>query len=95
MATMVYRTVKYYVGLATKTHSKMADNKKKTGKRDRNLISFRQRYEVAYAVKQLQKQIPGTTKQDAKAALLKAAEEVSPSEKREKAMRAARKILRK
>jgi hypothetical protein len=73
---------------------RMTDNKKKIGKPDRNLISFKQRYEFDYAVKQLQKQVEGTTKQEAKDALTAAAKKVSPSEGREKIMRAARKRLR-
>jgi hypothetical protein len=72
----------------------MADNKKNIGKPDRNLISFKENYEVYYAVNQLQKQIPGTTKREAKDALFKAAKKTSPSEGREKIMRIARKDLR-
>jgi len=72
----------------------MADDKKKTGNPDRNLIAFNQKYEFNYAVRQLQKQIPDTTRQEAKEALTKAARQVSPSEGREKVMRAARKILK-
>jgi hypothetical protein len=72
----------------------MADDKKKVGQPDRNLISFKEKYEFDYAVKQLQKQVPDTTKQEARNALTKAARQVSPSEGREKAMRAARKILK-
>jgi indole-3-glycerol phosphate synthase len=72
----------------------MTDNKKNIGKPDRNLISFKERYEVDYAVKQLQKQVPNTSKQEAKEALIAAAKKVSPSEGREKIMRAARKDLR-
>jgi hypothetical protein len=72
----------------------MADNKQKRGSPDRNLISFKERYEVDYAVKQLQKQVPGTTRQEAKDALFAAARQNSPSEGREKIMRAARKKLR-
>jgi hypothetical protein len=72
----------------------MADNKKKRGKPDRNLISFKQKYEFDYAAKQLQKQVADTTRQEAKDALTKAAKKISPSEGREKIMRAARKILR-
>lgn len=72
----------------------MADNKKNIGKPDRNLISFKQKYEFDYAVKQLQKKVPETTKQEAKDALTKAAKKISPSEGREKIMRAARKELR-
>lgn len=72
----------------------MGDDKKKTGTPDRNLISFKEKYEFDYAVKQLQKQVPDTTKTEAKTALTEAAKKVSPSEGREKIMRAARKILR-
>ena len=72
----------------------MADNKKKTGKPDSYLISFKEKYEFDYAANQLQKQVPDTTKQEAKNALTEAAKKVSPSEGREKVMRAARKILR-
>jgi hypothetical protein len=71
----------------------MADNKKNRGNQDRSLISFRERYEVDYAVKQLQKQT-GANRQEAKEALLAAAKQNSPSEGREKIMRAARKKLR-
>ncbi len=71
----------------------MTDNKKKTGKPDSYLISFKERYEFDYAVGQLQKQVSDTTKQEAKDALTKAAKKVNPSEGREKIMRAARKIL--
>lgn len=72
----------------------MADDKKKIGKPDRNLISFKQKYEFDYAVKQLQKQVPDTTKQEAKEALTKAAKKISPSEGRAKIMRVAKKDLR-
>lgn len=72
----------------------MADNKKNVGKPDRNLISFKEKYEFDYAAKQLQKQVPDTTKQQAKSALTEAAKAVSPSEGREKIMRQARKILK-
>lgn len=72
----------------------MADNKQNRGNPDRNLISFKQKYEFDYAVKQLQKQVPDTTRQEANDALTKAAEKISPSEGREKIMRAARKDLR-
>jgi hypothetical protein len=72
----------------------MGDDKKKTGTPDRNLISFKEKYEFDYAVKQLQKQVPDTTKQEAKKALAEAARKISPSEGREKIMRAARKKLR-
>jgi predicted metal-dependent hydrolase len=72
----------------------MTDDKKKIGQPDRNLISFKEKYEFDYAAKQLQKQVEDTTRQEAKDALTKAAKKVSPSEGREKVMRAARKILR-
>jgi hypothetical protein len=72
----------------------MSDDKNKRGQQDRNLISFRQKYEVDYAVKQLQKQFPDETKKEVKGALLEAAREISPSEGREKIMRRARKKLR-
>ena len=72
----------------------MADDKKNIGKPDRYLISFKEKYEFNYAVNQLQKQVPDTTKQEAKDALIKAAKQISPSEGREKIMRAARKKLR-
>lgn len=72
----------------------MTDNKNKRGKPDSYLISFKQKYEFDYAVNQLQKQVEGATKQEAKEALTAAAKAVSPSEGREKVMRAARKRLR-
>lgn len=72
----------------------MPDNKKNIGKPDRNLISFKQKYEFDYAVKQLQKKVPDTTKQEAKDALTKAAKQISPSEGRAKIMRVAVKKLR-
>lgn len=72
----------------------MADDKKNIGNPDRNLIAFKQTYEFDYAAKQLQKQVPDATRQEAKEALTKAARQVSPSEGREKVMRAARKILK-
>lgn len=72
----------------------MADDKSNRGSPDRNLISFKQKYEFDYAVKQLQNQVPDTTKQEAKAALTEAARENRPSEGREKIMRAARRILK-
>ena len=72
----------------------MADDKQNRGNPDRNLINFKQKYEFDYAVKQLQKQVPDTTRQEAKDALTKAAKKISPSEGREKIMRAARKDLR-
>jgi len=71
----------------------MADDKTKIGKRDRNLISFKQKYEVAYAVNQLKKQFPDETKQDIKDVLFEAAKKISPSEGRDKIMRLARKNL--
>jgi hypothetical protein len=72
----------------------MADDKTKVGQPDRNLISFKQKYEFDYAAKQLQKQAPKTTRQEARDALTEAARRVSPSEGREKVMRAARKVLK-
>jgi hypothetical protein len=72
----------------------MTDNKQKRGSSDRNLISFREKYEFNYAVMQLQKQVPNTTRQEAKGALTAAAKKISPSEGRGKIMRAARKKLR-
>jgi hypothetical protein len=72
----------------------MADDKSKVGRQDRNLISFKQKYEFDYAVRQLQKQFPEETKKDVKEALTDAAKAVSPSEGREKIMRQARKNLR-
>lgn len=72
----------------------MADDKTKTGRQDDNLISFKQHYEVDYAVNQLKKQFPDETKKDIKEALFDAAKQVSPSEGREKIMRLARKDLR-
>lgn len=71
----------------------MADNKKKIHE-DKNLISFKQNYEVDYAVRQLKKQFPDETKKDVKEALFDAARQVRPSEGREKIMRLARKTLR-
>lgn len=72
----------------------MSDDKNKRGAPDSNLISFKQKYEFDYAVKQLQNQVPDTTKTEAKEALTEAARKVSPSEGREKIMRTARKILK-
>ena len=72
----------------------MADNKNKTGHPDRNLISFKQKYEFDYAVKQLQKQFPNETKKEVKEALTDAAKTISPSEGREKIMKEARKNLK-
>ena len=72
----------------------MSDNKNKVGWQDDNLISFKQDYEVNYAVKQLQKQFPEETKNEVKKALFDAAKKISPSEGREKIMKLARKNLR-
>lgn len=72
----------------------MADNKNKIGKPDRNLISFKEKYEFDYAVRQLQKQFPDETKQEVKEALIKAIGKISPSEGREKIMKEANKILK-
>ena len=72
----------------------MADDKKKTGRQDDNLINFKQKYEFDYAAKQLQNQFPNETKRAVRDALTEAATEVSPSEGREKIMRQARKNLR-
>lgn len=51
----------------------MTDNKKNIGKPDSYLVSFKKKYEFDYAVKQLQKQFPGETKQAVKEALTNAA----------------------
>lgn len=72
----------------------MADDKSKAGRQDRNLIAFNQKYEFDYARRQLEKQFPTETRQAVKDALTEAAREISPSEGREKIMRAARKKLR-
>ena len=72
----------------------MTDDKKKMGRQDDNLISFKQKYEFNYAVNQLQKQFPDEKRQVVKDALTEAAREISPSEGREKIMREARKNLR-
>jgi len=72
----------------------MADDRENRGSPDRNLIDFRQKYEFDYAVKQLRKQVLDTTREEAKTALEKAARRISPSEGREKIMRAARQNLR-
>lgn len=72
----------------------MSDNKQNVGQPDRNLISFKERYEVDYAVNQLRKQFPDETKQTVKEVLFDAARKISPSEGREKIMREARKNLR-
>lgn len=71
----------------------MTDNKKKVGAPDRNLISFKEKYEFDYAARQLQKQFPDETKTKVKEALIAAAKKISPSEGREKIMRQARKNL--
>lgn len=71
----------------------MSDNKNKV-KEDRNLISFKEHYEVSYAVNQLKKQFPDETKTYIKEVLFDAAKQVEPSEGREKIMRIARKELR-
>jgi hypothetical protein len=71
----------------------MSDDKKKV-KEDKNLISFKENYEVDYAIRQLKKQFPDETKADIKEALFDAARQVSPSEGREKIMRLARKELK-
>lgn len=73
----------------------MADDKSKTGTADRNLISFKQKYEFDYAVNQLAKQFPSETKTAVKTALTEAAKKISPSEGREKIMVQARKNLKK
>lgn len=73
----------------------MSDDKKNTGKPDSYLISFKQKWEFDYAVKQVQNKAPeGTTKQEAKDALTAAAKKISPSEGREKIMREALKKLK-
>lgn len=72
----------------------MADDKSKVGRQDDNLISFKQKYEFDYAVKQLHKEFPGETKQEVKDALTSAAKVISPSEGRERIMRQARKNLK-
>ena len=59
------------------------------------MVSFRQKYEVDYAVRQLQiraNDVP--TKQEARAALFEAAKRHSPSEGREKIMRDALKRVK-
>lgn len=73
----------------------MADDKTKIGKPDRNLISFKEKWEFDYAVKQVQKKAPdGTTRQEAKDALTAAAKKGAPSEGRKKIMREALKKLK-
>jgi hypothetical protein len=73
----------------------MADDKSKVGKEDDNLISFKEKYEVDYAVKQLQKKFPDEKKQIVKEVLLEAAKKINPSEGREKIMKLAIKNLKK
>ncbi|MFO0718636.1 MAG: hypothetical protein U0522_01230 [Candidatus Paceibacterota bacterium] len=70
----------------------MADSKNKI-QGDQNLISFKQNYEVYYAINQLKKQFPDKTKANIKEALFDAAKKVSPSEGRKKIMLLARKEL--
>ncbi|MFW0870916.1 MAG: hypothetical protein ACKKL4_00420 [Patescibacteria group bacterium] len=72
----------------------MSDNKDKRGKPDSYLISFKQKYEVDYAVKQLQKQFENKTKEQVTKALTDAAKTVDPSRGRERIMKEARKNLR-
>jgi hypothetical protein len=72
----------------------MSDNKKNTGKPDSYLISFKEKYEVNYAVNQLQKEFPNEKKQVVKDALFEAAKKVNPSDGRENIMRQARKNLK-
>jgi len=72
----------------------MSDNKKNTGNPDRYLISFKEKYEVEYAIKQLQKKFPDKTRDKITKALNDAAKEVDPSRGREKIMIKARKNLR-
>src|SRR4029079_8843728 len=55
----------------------MGDNKQKRGNPDRYLISFKEKYEVDYAAKQLQKQVPETTRQEARDALSAVATQIS------------------
>ncbi|NVN96526.1 MAG: hypothetical protein HXX18_14720 [Bacteroidetes bacterium] len=71
----------------------MADDKTKK-KEDSNLISFKENYEVDYAVNQLKKQFPDESKQDIKEALFDAAKKVKPSEGRKKIMQLACKNLK-
>lgn len=73
----------------------MADDKKNIGKPDRNLLSFKQKWEFDYAAKQVQKKAPeGTTRQEAKDALKAAAKKFAPSEGRDKIIRDAVKRLK-
>lgn len=71
----------------------MSDDKKRVGKQDDNLISFKQKYEIDYALKQLQNQFPNETKKAVQTALFDAAKSVSSSEGREKIMKQARKNI--
>ena len=81
--------------LETQSKTKnMGDDKTKTGAPDRNLINFKEKYEVEYAVNQLKKQFPDETKKAVKEALFEAARKISPSEGREKIMKEARKNLK-
>jgi len=72
----------------------MADDKKNRGNPDRYLISFKEKWEFAYAVKQLKKKAADATTQEAKDALTAAARKISPSEGRKKIMREALKKLK-
>ena len=72
----------------------MSDDKNKRGKPDSYLISFKQKYEVDYALKQLQEQFPNKTKAQVEAALFNAASKIDPSEGRKKIMEQASKILK-
>ncbi len=72
----------------------MADDKKNIGKPDRNLISFKEKWEFDYAIRQLHVQDPDGTKQQAKNALTKAAKRIEPSEGRKRIMKEALKILK-
>jgi len=76
-----------------KVKKDMADDKIKK-KEDANLISFKENYEVNYAVNQLKKEFPDESKQDIKDALFDAAKKVKPGEGREKIMQLARKNLK-
>jgi hypothetical protein len=69
----------------------MADDKSKRGSPDRNLISFKEKYESDYAAKQLQNQVVDATPQEAKEAPKLPKRRVQGPRK---VMRAARKIFR-
>ena len=73
----------------------MADDKSKRGNPDRYLIIFKEKYEVDYALGQLQKQFPDKTKTEVKKALFDSARENDPSEGRKKIMDQAAKTLKK